>query len=396
MQSLSLVELQSRVATRLQDGDDDLSESLIDLERHVCENQLRFLRVARLHRTPATRPPDSCSPSSTPWPSGATARPFSTWRRERSRSRRPVRIPGCRIAGRRSPTGPAATPDLCSHPPRPPRASALPSAASPRPRPRCSSADARSTSFARTRAAAPPAASSPPPRPPLPSRGRSAQSRTLQTERATVPTFVLQLVDPVLESTDVRIVLRLVLHRIGRKSLRTPCTPRAPAPARRSDPGSLPPETGSCFLAVMRPMRVYAATPPARFAPAGSACSPPSAPPRASCAPPRSPSAISTHRQPYPVLQDLLAARLQLPHRLLDVRHVALVARDELRVPLVQHHCVRLAGEELLRDRFERGRDGGCGALDRLRGLLLGQLKLEREKLRTDLRVLRLLRLPMK
>ena len=189
------------------------------------------------------------------------------------------------------------------------------------------------------------------------------------------------------------IVLRLVLHGIVTRSLRTPCTPHAPAPARRSDPGSPLPETGSCFLGVTKVTCTYAATPPARSAPVGSVCSPPSVLPRVFCAPPRSPSALSPRRQPYPVLQDLLAVRLQLPHRLLDVRHVALVASDELRIALVQHHGVRLAREQLLRNRLDRRRNGGCGALDRLRRLLLRQLKLQREELGTDLRVLRLLRL---
>lgn len=70
--------------------------------------------------------------------------------------------------------------------------------------------------------------------------------------------------------------------------------------------------------------------------------------------------------------------------------HVVFIARHKLRVAFVENRQVGFAGEEVLRERFDRRGDRGGGAFDRLGRLFLSEFELQRKVLRADLRVLRL------
>lgn len=104
----------------------------------------------------------------------------------------------------------------------------------------------------------------------------------------------------------------------------------------------------------------------------------------------------STHQaKTHPVFQHFLVLRLHFLDNRVDLTHVVFIARHKLRVAFVENRQVGFAGEEVLRERFDRRGDRGGGAFDRLGRLFLSEFELQRKVLRADLRVLRLLHLKM-
>ena len=104
----------------------------------------------------------------------------------------------------------------------------------------------------------------------------------------------------------------------------------------------------------------------------------------------------STHQaNTNPVFQHFLVLRLHFLDNRVDLTHVVFIARHKLRVAFVENRQVGFAGEEVLRERFDRRGDRGGGVFDRLGRLFLSEFELQRKVLRADLRVLRLLHLKM-
>lgn len=104
----------------------------------------------------------------------------------------------------------------------------------------------------------------------------------------------------------------------------------------------------------------------------------------------------STHQaKTNPVFQHFLVLRLHFLDNRVDLTHVVFIARHKLRVAFVENRQVGFAGEEVLRERFDRRGDRGGGVFDRLGRLFLSEFELQRKVLRADLRVLRLLHLKM-
>ena len=96
-----------------------------------------------------------------------------------------------------------------------------------------------------------------------------------------------------------------------------------------------------------------------------------------------------------PVFQHFLVLRLHFLDNRVDLTHVVFIARHKLRVAFVENRQVGFAGEEVLRERFDRRGDRGGGVFDRLGRLFLSEFELQRKVLRADLRVLRLFHLKM-
>ena len=104
----------------------------------------------------------------------------------------------------------------------------------------------------------------------------------------------------------------------------------------------------------------------------------------------------STHQaKTHPVFQHFLVLRLHFLDNRVDLTHVVFIARHKLRVAFVENRQVGFAGEEVLRERFDRRGDRGGGVFDRLGRLFLSEFELQRKVLRADLRVLRLFHLKM-